>query len=66
FQVDMGVLLAFMFLVNLFGAVFLLPALAAWLGVERAERRLPKQQPSPATPAPPQPAPALEHGNPVR
>jgi len=28
-----------MFLVNLFGAVFLLPALAAWLGVERAERR---------------------------
>ena len=39
FQVDMGVLLAFMFLVNLFGAVFLLPALAAWLGVERAERR---------------------------
>ena len=35
FQVDMGVLLAFMFLVNLFGAVFLLPALAAWLGVER-------------------------------
>ncbi|QQX89153.1 MMPL family transporter (plasmid) [Cupriavidus necator] len=38
FQVDMGVLLAFMFLVNLFGAVFLLPALAAWLGVERAER----------------------------
>lgn len=40
FQVDMGVLLAFMFLVNLFGAVFLLPALAAWLGVERAERRV--------------------------
>jgi uncharacterized protein len=39
FQVDMGVLLAFMFLVNLFGAVFLLPALAAWLGVEQAERR---------------------------
>jgi uncharacterized protein len=39
FQVDMGVLLAFMFLVNLFGAVFLLPALAAWLGVERAEQR---------------------------
>jgi predicted RND superfamily exporter protein len=38
FQVDMGLLLAFMFLVNLFGAVFLLSALAAWLGVERAER----------------------------
>ncbi|GAB3630311.1 transporter [Pandoraea terrae] len=41
FQVDMGVLLAFMFLVNLLGAVLLLPALAAWLGVERAERRSP-------------------------
>jgi len=33
FQADMGILLAFMFLVNLLGAVFLLPALAAWLGV---------------------------------
>ncbi|MFJ4394635.1 RND family transporter [Pseudomonas sp. NPDC089396] len=31
FQADMGVLLAFMFLVNLLGAVLLLPALAAWL-----------------------------------
>ncbi|MEE3635950.1 MMPL family transporter [Pseudomonas sp. AL 58] len=29
-QADMGVLLAFMFLVNVFGAIFLLPALAAW------------------------------------
>lgn len=45
FQVDMGVLLAFMFLVNLFGAVFLLPALAAWLGVERAERRVARTAP---------------------
>jgi len=36
FQADMGVLLAFMFLVNLLGAVFLLPALAAWLGVGAA------------------------------
>jgi predicted RND superfamily exporter protein len=33
FQADMGILLAFMFLVNLLGAVFLLPALAVWLGV---------------------------------
>ena len=33
FQADMGVLLAFMFLVNVLGAIFLLPALAAWLGV---------------------------------
>jgi predicted RND superfamily exporter protein len=31
FQSDMGVLLGFMFLVNLFGAVLLLPALAAFL-----------------------------------
>src|SRR5690606_11149176 len=30
FQADMGVLLAFMFLVNVFGAIFLLPGLAAW------------------------------------
>ncbi|WP_029049929.1 RND family transporter [Cupriavidus sp. amp6] len=38
FQAYMGILLAFMFLVNLFGAVSLLPALAAWLGVEEEER----------------------------
>ncbi len=31
FQVDMGILLAFMFLVNAFGAILLLPALAAFL-----------------------------------
>ncbi|WP_375739919.1 RND family transporter [Pseudomonas boanensis] len=36
FQADMGVLLAFMFLVNVLGAIFLLPALAVWLGVEQA------------------------------
>ncbi|HSV83586.1 MAG TPA: MMPL family transporter [Ramlibacter sp.] len=30
FQADMGMLLAFMFLVNVFGAILLLPALAAW------------------------------------
>ncbi len=33
FQADMGVLLAFMFLVNVFGSIFLLPAMACWLGV---------------------------------
>jgi len=33
FQADMGILLAFMFLVNLLGAVFLLPALACCLNV---------------------------------
>jgi predicted RND superfamily exporter protein len=31
FQADMGILLAFMFLVNAFGAILLLPALAAYL-----------------------------------
>lgn len=35
FQADMGVLLAFMFLVNVLGAIFLLPAMAYWLGVGR-------------------------------
>jgi predicted RND superfamily exporter protein len=33
FQADMGVLLAFMFLVNVEGAIFLVPAMAYWLGV---------------------------------
>jgi len=31
FQADMGILLCFMFLVNMFGAILLLPALAAYL-----------------------------------
>ena len=35
FQADMGILLAFMFLVNVLGAIFLLPALACWLDVGR-------------------------------
>ena len=30
FQADMGILLTFMFLVNMLGAIFLLPALAYW------------------------------------
>ena len=36
FQADMGILLAFMFLVNVLGAIFLLPAMAYWLGVGQA------------------------------
>jgi predicted RND superfamily exporter protein len=38
FQADIGVMLTFMFLVNMLGAVLLLPALAAWLirGARRA------------------------------
>ena len=35
FQADMGILLAFMFMVNLLGAILLLPALAAWLKPQR-------------------------------
>jgi uncharacterized protein len=31
FQADVGILLTFLFLVNMLGAIFLLPALAAWL-----------------------------------
>ena len=31
FQADMGILLTFMFLMNMLGAIFLLPALASWL-----------------------------------
>jgi hypothetical protein len=46
FQADMGVLLAFMFLVNVFGAISLLPALACWLGVGQA----PKSTGAPAAP----------------
>lgn len=38
FQADMGVLLAFMFLVNMLGAVFLLPAMACWLNVGAGRR----------------------------
>ncbi len=36
FQADMGILLTFMFLVNMLGAILLLPALAAWLYRRRA------------------------------
>lgn len=35
-QADMGILLAFMFLVNVFGAILLLPALAAFLVGDKA------------------------------
>jgi predicted RND superfamily exporter protein len=38
FQADMGILLAFMFLVNVLGAIFLLPALAVWLEVGGEEK----------------------------
>ncbi len=35
FQADMGVLLAYMFFVNMLGAVFLMPAIAVWLVGDR-------------------------------
>jgi uncharacterized protein len=38
FQADMGILLTFMFLVNMFGAILLLPALATWLLPARYQR----------------------------
>lgn len=48
FQADMGILLAFMFLVNVLGAIFLLPALACWLGVgsERSRSNHSKETPA--------------------
>jgi len=46
FQADMGILLAFMFLVNVFGAIFLLPALASWF---HKAKRLVKPKHEPAT-----------------
>ena len=54
FQADMGILLVFMFLVNMLGAIFLLPAMAAWLNVGPAEakaraKRMQKQQGTKAT-----------------
>jgi hypothetical protein len=35
FQADMGLLLAFMFLINMFGAISLLPALGTWIYRQR-------------------------------
>ncbi|MES2869526.1 MAG: efflux RND transporter permease subunit [Pseudomonadota bacterium] len=43
FQADMGVLLSFMFLVNVLGAIFLLPALAAWFNLGRPLVKVKKQ-----------------------
>ena len=38
FQADMGLLLTFMFLVNMLGAIILLPAMARWLFRQRARK----------------------------
>ncbi len=42
FQADMGILLTFMFLVNMLGALFLLPALACWFHNLRRARIIKK------------------------
>ena len=39
FQSDMGVLLAYMFFVNMLGAIFIMPALAVWLIGDRVSGR---------------------------
>src|SRR6188474_210085 len=41
FQADMGILLCFMFLVNMFGAILLLPSLAAYLVGDRRRKKAP-------------------------
>lgn len=44
FQADMGLLLSFMFLVNMLGAICLLPALGAWLFRDREAAQLAAQR----------------------
>ena len=39
FQADMGILLVFMFLVNMLGAVFLLRIMACWRSLGQAEHQ---------------------------
>ena len=42
FQADMGILLTFLFIVNMLGAIILLPALACWLLPKSAEQKQPE------------------------
>lgn len=44
FQADMGILLAFMFLVNMMATMFLLPALAHFLIPSRTQKRVPMHE----------------------
>jgi predicted RND superfamily exporter protein len=44
FQADMGILLTFMFLVNMFGAILLLPALATWLLPAKYQHERPAEE----------------------
>ncbi|MEJ2514894.1 MAG: efflux RND transporter permease subunit [Gammaproteobacteria bacterium] len=45
FQADMGILLTFMFLVNMLGAILLLPALATWILPGKYQHQRPAEQP---------------------
>ncbi len=40
FQADIGIMLTFMFFVNMLGAIILLPALAAWFVRPKSDRRI--------------------------
>ena len=60
FQADMGILLAFMFMVNVLGAIFLLPALACWLNVQPSNVSQPGNKPA-AEPAVPTSQPARKN-----
>ncbi len=54
FQADIGIMLTFMFFVNMLGAIILLPALAAWFvgaGVKKQELAPPGGDPPPAVEA---------------
>jgi predicted RND superfamily exporter protein len=53
FQADMGILLAFMFFLNMLGALFLLPALAAFLLKPREAHKCASSTPFPASSAAP-------------
>jgi uncharacterized protein len=44
FQADMGILLTFLFLVNMIGAILLLPALATWLLPAKYQHERPAEQ----------------------
>jgi uncharacterized protein len=43
FQADMGILLTFLFLVNMFGAILLLPAIATWLLPAKYQHERPEE-----------------------
>ncbi|SIP98442.1 efflux RND transporter permease subunit [Marinobacterium stanieri] len=58
FQADMGILLAFMFMVNVLGAIFLLPALACWLNVQPSKVKAASKTESQSTKATPAAKPA--------